>query len=80
VLLPVALLGGPETEMEPARASAGGRPAGPVPPDQPPATAEPGAQTSSPTGQPGAEPVPTPVPRAFAVRSPGTGPDNGTAG
>jgi signal transduction histidine kinase len=80
VLLPAALLGGPETEMEPARASAAGRPAGPVPPDQPPATAEPGAQTSSPTGQPGAEPVPTPVPRAFAVRSPGTGPDNGTAG
>jgi cell division septation protein DedD len=80
VLLPAALLGGPETEMEPARASAAGRPAGPVPPDQPPATAEPGAQTSASTGQPGAEPVPTPVPRAFAVRSPRTGPDNGTAG
>jgi hypothetical protein len=62
--------------MERARASAGGRPGGPVPP----ATAEPGAQPGSPSGQPGAEPVPTPVPRAFAVRSPGTGPDNGTAG
>jgi signal transduction histidine kinase len=76
VLLPAALLGGPETEMERARASAAGRPGGPVPP----ATAEPGAQPGSPSGQPGAEPVPTPVPRAFAVRSPGTGPDNGTAG
>ena len=34
-----------------------------------------------PQGQPTqAEPVPTPVPRAFAVRSPGAGHDNGTAG
>ena len=62
VLLPSSLLGGPETEMEPA---------GPAP----------AGATRQPVVEPArAEPVPTPVPRAFAVRSPGTGHDNGTAG
>ena len=73
VLLPSSLLGGPDTEMEPARPAAG-QPMvedGQAPPDQPqPAPGEP----------PQAEPVPTPVPRAFAVRSPGAGRDNGMAG
>jgi hypothetical protein len=81
VLLPSALLGGPETEMQPARQPAG-RHERPVPPGQPPATAEPGTQDGQqPGAEPGrAEPVPTPVPRAFAVRSPGAGRDNGAAG
>jgi signal transduction histidine kinase len=81
VLLPSALLGGPETEMEPARAA--GRQGGPAPPDQPPAVAQPGAagDGARPGGDPGREgPVPTPVPRAFAVRSPGAGNDHGAAG
>jgi signal transduction histidine kinase len=81
VLLPSALLGGPETEMQPARQPAG-RHERPVPPGQPPATAVAGAQDGQqPGAEPGrAEPVPTPVPRAFAVRSPGAGRDNGAAG
>jgi HAMP domain-containing protein len=62
VLLPSSLLGGPETEMEPA---------GPAP----------AGATRQPVVEPArAEPVPTPVPRAFAVRSPGAGHDDGTAG
>jgi hypothetical protein len=65
VLLPSVLLGGPETEMEPAGRSADGRQDGRAPAGQPPARAE---------------PVPTPVPRAFAVRSPGAGRDDGMAG
>jgi hypothetical protein len=61
VLLPSALLGGPETDMEPARRAAAAKPA---------------------DGQPAAAPATRngPMPRAFAVRSPGTGRDNGTAG
>jgi hypothetical protein len=60
VLLPSALLGGPETEMEPAPRPAAGQP-----------MVEPAS----------AQPPPTePVPRAFAVRSPGPGRDNGMAG
>jgi hypothetical protein len=62
VLLPSSLIGGPETEMEPA---------GPAP----------AGATRQPVVEPArAEPVPTPVPRAFAVRSPGAGHDDGTAG
>jgi hypothetical protein len=72
VLLPSSLLGGPETEMERAGPAAG----------QP--MVEPGqAQEQEPPVEPvpaPAEPVPTPVPRAFAVRSPGAGRDNGMAG
>jgi hypothetical protein len=69
VLLPSALLGGPETEMQPARRRAAGHPGGPDGAGPPP------------DGEPGrAEPVPTPVPRAFAVRSPGAGNDHGAAG
>jgi hypothetical protein len=81
VLLPSALLGGPETQMQPARQPAGGHGV-PIPPGQPPATTEPGAQDGQqPGAAPGrAEPVPTPVPRAFAVRSPGAERDNGAAG
>jgi len=77
VLLPTALLGGPETEMEPAGPAAG-RTAGPVLPGQQPA--EPSPAQPGPAEPGPAEPVPTPVPRAFAVRSPGAGPDNGMAG
>jgi methyl-accepting chemotaxis protein len=62
VLLPSSLLGGPETEMEPAGPTSAG------------ATRQPVVEPAR------AEPVPTPVPRAFAVRSPGAGHDNGTAG
>jgi hypothetical protein len=78
VLLPSSLLGGPETEMAPA---------GPPAPGQP--VVEPSANGPAPegSGEPrgGApvnqdEPVPSPAPRAFAVRSPGTGRDNGMAG
>jgi signal transduction histidine kinase len=83
VLLPQPLLGGPETEMEPAA----GRQGGPALSGQPPSGAEPsGAEPGAePGGEPGAEPgkaepVPTPVPRAFAVRFPGPGPDHGAAG
>jgi hypothetical protein len=80
VLLPSALLGGPETEMEPAGPAAG-RQGGPVLPGPPPAHAEPGPPDPGPAQPPApGEPVPTPVPRAFAVRSPGAGHDNGTAG
>jgi signal transduction histidine kinase len=79
VLLPTALLGGPETEMEPAGPAAG-RQAGPVLPGQPPAGAEPAPAQPAPAKPGPAEPVPTPVPRAFAVRSPGAGRDNGMAG
>jgi signal transduction histidine kinase len=64
VLLPTSLLGGPETEMEPAARRAPGQP-----------VVEPSGNGPAPT-----EPVPTPVPRAFAVRSPGSGRDNGVAG
>jgi hypothetical protein len=78
VLLPSPLLGGPATEMQPARQAAAGRPGGPTPPGQPPVAAEPGTQPDAEPGR--AEPVPTPVPRAFAVRSPGAGRDHGTAG
>jgi signal transduction histidine kinase len=62
VLLPSSLLGGPETDLEPAGRPGVGQPA-----------VEP-----TPAGSGDAEP--TPVPRAFAVRSPGTGRDNGMAG
>ena len=62
VLLPSSLLGGPETDLEPARRPAAGQP-----------EVEP-----APAGSGDSEP--TPVPRAFAVRSPGTGRDNGMAG
>jgi hypothetical protein len=62
VLLPSALLGGPETDMEPARRAAAAQPA-----DGQPAGAGPATRNG-------------PVPRAFAVRSPGTGRDNGVAG
>jgi signal transduction histidine kinase len=81
VLLPSALLGGPETEMQPARRPAarhqGGRDgAGP-----PPAGGEPGTEPATEPAEPGrGGPVPTPVPRAFAVRSPVAGPDHGAAG
>jgi hypothetical protein len=73
VLLPSSLLGGPETEMEPAPPAGQpmvepGQAQAPAQPDQAPGD---GAQ---------AEPVPTPVPRAFAVRSPGAGRDHGMAG
>jgi hypothetical protein len=69
VLLPSSLLGGPETEMEPAAPAAAGQP-----------MVEP-ADGQRAQGQPAqGEPVPTPVPRAFAVRSPGPGQDNGMAG
>jgi hypothetical protein len=56
VLLPSALLGGPETDMEPAPRAAAAQPA---------------------DGQPAGT---GPVPRAFAVRSPGAGRDDGLAG
>jgi methyl-accepting chemotaxis protein len=65
VLLPSALLGGPETGMEPA-----GR-AG-----QPTVVAGQHPQVAPAR----VEPVPTPVPRAYAVRSPGPGHDDGMAG
>ena len=67
VLLPSTLLGGPETEMERAGPAAARRPAAGV-----------GQQPEVEPAR--AEPVPTPVPRAFAVRSPGAGRDNGMAG
>jgi methyl-accepting chemotaxis protein len=65
VLLPSALLGGPETGMEPAGRAA-----------QPTVVAGQHPQV----GPARAEPVPTPVPRAYAVRSPGPGHDDGMAG
>jgi K+-sensing histidine kinase KdpD len=73
VLLPSALLGGPETEMEPVGPHGAGQPqVGPAPEGdgQP--------RRGAPDGR--SEPVPTPVPRAFAVKSPGAGRDNGMAG
>src|SRR5829696_1975557 len=73
VLLPSSLLGGPETEMEPAGAPGAGQPqVGP----SPDGSGE--AQRAAPADR--GEPVPTPVPRAFAVRSPGAGRDNGMGG
>jgi hypothetical protein len=78
VLLPSPLLGGPETEMEPAGPPAAGRQGSPTLPGRT-ARPEPGAEPGP--AEPGpAEPVPTPVPRAFAVRSPGPGRDHGVAG
>ena len=68
VLLPSALLGGPETDLEPA-----GRPA-PGQPEVDPRGPQPGAPADR------GEPVPSHAPRAFAVRSPGAGRDNGMAG
>jgi HAMP domain-containing protein len=62
VLLPSSLLGGPETDLEPAGRPGAGQPA------VEPAPATPG------------DSEPAPVPRAFAVRSPGTGRDDGMAG
>jgi len=62
VLLPSSLLGGRETDLEPAGRPGAGQPA------VEPAPAGPG------------DSEPAPVPRAFAVRSPGTGRDNGMAG
>jgi signal transduction histidine kinase len=70
VLLPASLLGGPETEME--QAGTGHPEVGPAP-DGP---GEPRRGAPAERG----EPVPTPVPRAFAVKSPGAGRDNGMAG
>jgi K+-sensing histidine kinase KdpD len=63
VLLPSALLGGPETDMEPGRRAAAAQPA-----DGQPAATGPGPDRNGP------------VPRAFAVRSPGAGHDDGMAG
>jgi hypothetical protein len=72
VLLPSGLLGGPETDLEPA-----GRPAGqPAVDPGPSGPGEP--QRGVPVDR--AEPVPGHAPRAFAVRSPGTRRDNGMAG
>jgi Histidine kinase-, DNA gyrase B-, and HSP90-like ATPase len=73
VLLPSSLLGGPETEMEPAGPPGAGQPEVGSSPD---GSGE--AQRAAPA-DPG-EPVPTLVPRAFAVKSPGAGRDNGMAG
>jgi K+-sensing histidine kinase KdpD len=70
VLLPSALLGGPETDMEPARRAAAAQPA-----DGQAADGQ--AAATGPAPEPGRN---GPVPRAFAVRSPGAGRDNGTAG
>jgi methyl-accepting chemotaxis protein len=89
VLLPTSLLGGPETELDRAGPAAAGQPMVEPADGQgakgPPAPAQP-AQAGSAQPDPAqtdpaqAEPVPTPVPRAFAVRSPGAGRDNGMAG
>jgi methyl-accepting chemotaxis protein len=68
VLLPLGLLGGPETDLEPAGRQAAGRP-----------QVDPGPEGSSGESQGGA-PVPGHAPRAFAVRSPGTGRDDGMDG
>jgi hypothetical protein len=70
VLVPAALLGAPETEME--RAATGH-------PEVGPATDGPGEPRRGAPADRG-EPVPSPVPRAFAVKSPGAGHDNGMAG
>jgi Nitrate and nitrite sensing/HAMP domain/Histidine kinase-, DNA gyrase B-, and HSP90-like ATPase len=86
VLLPPALLGGPETEMEPAGRPGGGQPVVGPPPEGsgepqggPAGTEGPGEPgRGGPAEQP--EAVPAPVPRAFAVRSPGAGRDDGVAG
>jgi K+-sensing histidine kinase KdpD len=72
VLLPSSLLGGPETEMEPARPPG----AEPEVGSFPDGSGE--AQRAAPADR--GEPVPTLVPRAFAVKSPGAGRDNGMAG
>jgi hypothetical protein len=80
VLLPTALLGGPETDLQPAGRPAPAQPE--VEPDRPEGPGEP--QRGAPVGWegPGAQgtPVPGHAPRAFAVRSPGAGPDDGMAG
>jgi len=73
VLLPSSLLGGPEAEMEPAGPPGAGQPQVEPSPD---GSGE--AQRVAPADR--SEPVPTPVPRAFAVKSPGAGRDNGMAG
>jgi hypothetical protein len=78
VLLPSSLLGGPETEMERAGPAAG--PPMVEPADGQRSPADPAPAQPAHTGPAPGEPVPTPVPRAFAVRSPGTGRDNGMAG
>jgi hypothetical protein len=79
VLLPSALLGGPETELQPARRPAGAaQGGGPAPEGQPPVAA---GSADGAGAWPEAEPGRAePVPRAFAVRSPGAGNDHGTAG
>jgi HAMP domain-containing protein len=74
VLLPSSLLGGPETEMERAGPAAAGQPM------VEPADGQRAHGQPAPAQPAQAEPVPTPVPRAFAVRSPGAGRDNGMAG
>jgi hypothetical protein len=87
VLLPSSLLGEPETDLEPAGRPGAGQPAvepAPAGPGEPREGARRGPQgpAEPQPGGPGrgGEPVPTPVPRAFAVRSPGTGRDDGMAG
>ncbi|HEU4899690.1 MAG TPA: hypothetical protein VFX88_19315, partial [Actinomycetota bacterium] len=87
VLLPSSLLGGPETDLEPAGRPGAGQPAvepAPAGSGEPREGARRGPQgpAEPQPGGPGrgGEPVPTPVPRAFAVRSPGTGRDDGMAG
>jgi hypothetical protein len=74
VLLPTALLGGAETDLQPAARPAPAQPE--VEPDRPEGSGEP--QRDAPVGREG--PVPGRAPRAFAVRSPGAGPDDGMAG
>jgi hypothetical protein len=73
VLLPSSLLGGPETEMEPAGPPGAGQPQVEPSPDG----SEEAQRVASADRS---EPVPSPVPRAFAVKSPGAGRDNGMAG
>jgi signal transduction histidine kinase len=73
VLLPASLLGGPETGMEPAGPPSDGHP------EVEPGRDSPGVPRRGAPAERG-EPVPTPVPRAFAVKSPGAGHDNGMAG
>jgi hypothetical protein len=81
VLLPSSLLGGPETEMEPAAPGTGQPMVEPAQAQQGQARkGQPDQPQPAPAGPAQAEAVPTPVPRAFAVRSPGAGQDNGMAG
>ena len=72
VLLPSSLLGGPETDLEPAG------PGARQPEVEPTQDGSGEARRAAPADR--SEPVPTPVPRAFAVKSPGAGRDNGMAG